>query len=153
MNYSVTETAKMLDISTKTVYRYIEKMKHSAVDGFIVNVNGDVNGDVNGQFRCKYLITDIGIDYIRTDRNIPKTEQSNNNDNELINSLLEQIKAKDRQIEMLLRQTENYQLLLGQELIQPNYMLSSTDATLTDNEFSKTKHINRLKKLFRKPKK
>lgn len=121
--YTVAEVAKMLDISRKTVYRYISE-NSVEFDREFVNVK------VNDKGVKVKMITEKGLEYIKNKcfsrfdyaEDEPIKDNSNN---ELVSSLLDQLlqkdiqlAEKDKQIEMLMEQAKNFQVLLqGQQVL------------------------------------
>lgn len=122
--YSVLEVAGMLDISKRTVYRYIDKMDSKGVKGY---VNGDDTG-VTGKYNTKIFINEVGLAYIiklssKTGNAVHEVdsvpvkgslsaETETDSNFELIAFLKEQIANKDKLIESLTTQNYNNQCLL-----------------------------------------
>lgn len=116
----------MLDKSKKTVYRYLDDIPLEFVREF-VNVKVNDKG-----VKVKY-ITDECVLYLQKRYLSDLSEDSLSNDtpeidtceNDLVFSLLEQLKQKDiqlaekdKQINMLMEQSKNYQVLLqGQQML------------------------------------
>lgn len=107
----------MLDISRKTVYRYISE-NSVEFDREFVNVK------VNDKGVKVKMITEKGLEYIknkcfsRVDYVEDESIKDNSN-NELVSSLLEQLQQKDiqlaekdKQIAQLMEQAKNFQVLL-----------------------------------------
>ena len=113
--YSVKEIAIMLDISTKQVYRYIEYMKKENINGFVISSDSDTGVTT---------VNDTGLEYIKERRRSVSRPSSRPSpvrkaDDELVNFLFAELRAKDEQIAHLLKQAENYQLLLGHNGVTP----------------------------------
>ena len=121
--YTVAEVAKILDISRRTVYRYISE---NSVEFDIEFVNVKVN---DKGVKVK-MITEKGFEYIKNKcfSRVDYVEDEpikDNSSNELVSSLLEQLRQKDiqlaekdKQISMLMEQAKNYQVLLqGQQML------------------------------------
>lgn len=131
--YKVAEVAKLLNISRKTAYRYIDKIPLDCVTDCVTVTKNDTG--VTTKF-----ITEIGLQWIKENCNITtsetvKLEQSKLNDNsssDIVLGLMEQLKQKDiqlsekdkqietlqEQINTLLEQSKNYQVLLqGQQVL------------------------------------
>ena len=130
MDYSIKQTAELLNISKSTVYRQLNKAMQ--------------NGAKNLQKKCENsatLVTQKGFDYLSKLNNISddncKQEQDDisseniiKQQQQMINLLQEQIKIKDTEISNLMTQAQNYQVLLLQE--KQNKLL--VDDTLNDCE-------------------
>lgn len=115
MDYSIKQTAELLNISKSTVYRQLNKAMQ--------------NGAKNLQKKCENsatLVTQKGFDYLSNLNNISadncKQEQDDisseniiKQQQQMINLLQEQIKIKDTEISNLMTQAQNYQVLLLQE--------------------------------------
>lgn len=144
--YTVVQVSEMLDISKKTVYRYIDKMLSKGVNGV---VKGDIDG-VKGKYNTKTFVNDIGLAYIirLSDKGskIGKSDSvkdslsavtdsdsdltpGQSSDSDLIDFLKEQIKAKDELIKSLTEQNYNNQCLL---LNLQNQLLLSQPKTDSD---------------------
>ena len=121
--YTVAEVAKMLDISRKTVYRYISE-NSVEFDREFVNVK------VNDKGVKVKMITEKGLEYIKNKcfsrfDYVEDEPIKDNSNNELVSSLLDQLRQKDiqlaekdKQIDMLMEQSKNYQVLLqGQQML------------------------------------
>jgi DNA-directed RNA polymerase specialized sigma subunit len=130
MDYSIKQTAELLNISKSTVYRQLNKAMQ--------------NGAKNLQKKCENsatLVTQKGFDYLSKLNNISddncKQEQDDisseniiKQQQQMIDLLQEQIKIKDTEISNLMTQAQNYQVLLLQE--KQNKLL--VDDTLNDCE-------------------
>lgn len=130
MDYSIKQTAELLNISKSTVYRQLNKAMQ--------------NGAKNLQKKCENsatLVTQKGFDYLSKLNNISddncKQEQDDisseniiKQQQQMIDLLQEQIKTKDTEISNLMTQAQNYQVLLLQE--KQNKLL--VDDTLNDCE-------------------
>lgn len=130
MDYSIKQTAELLNVSKSTVYRQLNKAMQS--------------GAKNLQKKCENsatLVTQKGFDYLSKLNNISddnckqeKDDISSENiikqQQQMIDLLQEQIKIKDIEISNLMTQAQNYQVLLLQE--KQNKLL--VDDTLNDSE-------------------
>lgn len=130
MDYSIKQTAELLNISKSTVYRQLNKAMQ--------------NGAKNLQKKSENsatLVTQKGFDYLSKLNNISddncKQEQDDisseniiKQQQQMIDLLQEQIKIKDTEISNLMTQAQNYQVLLLQE--KQNKLL--VDDTLNDCE-------------------
>lgn len=117
--YKVAEVAKILGFNERTIRRDIETMSED-VRQMSVECPSNVR---------HILITKYGLNWLAEKHNInlpsEKTEHEESKDNELVSSLLEQLKQKDiqlsekdKQISMLMEQAKNYQVLLqGQQML------------------------------------
>lgn len=130
MDYSIKQTAELLNISKSTVYRQLNKAMQ--------------NGAKNLQKKCENsatLVTQKGFDYLSklnniSDDNFKQEQDDISSENiikqqqQMIDLLQEQIKIKDTEISNLMTQAQNYQVLLLQE--KQNKLL--VDDTLNDCE-------------------
>lgn len=158
MDYSIKQTAELLNISKSTVYRQLNKAMQ--------------NGEKNLQKKCKNsatLVTQKGFDYLLQLNNISddnyKQEKQEKTDisletiikqqQQVIELLQEQIKIKDNEILNLITQAENYQVLLLQEkqdklLVADTQKESSNNIRNVDLNLEKSKKVNLFSWIFRK---
>lgn len=158
MDYSIKQTAELLNISKSTVYRQLNKAMQ--------------NGAKNLQKKCENsatLVTQKGFDYLSQLNNISddnyKQEKQEKTDisletiikqqQQVIELLQEQIKIKDNEILNLITQAENYQVLLLQEkqdklLVADTQKESSNNIRNVDLNLEKSKKFNLFSWIFRK---
>lgn len=138
--YSVYSVAKKLNVSRTKINSVIEQLLECGCENIICEVQKDENK--KGQFSSSFYITENGLKEIESWINedyivLPSQKPSNAptsdfNTDSLIETLQEQLKAKDEQIKALneqlqskdnfinslLEQSKNYQVLLqGQQML------------------------------------
>ena len=122
MAYTITQCAELLGVSTRTIYRRLEKIKIEYGIDFDKNCVID-NDKKSGtsiviteeiyQLLCK---SNKGTKQNTTKNDNSKNSQkSNSSENDIVSSLLEQLREKDKIIERLLQQNENFQVLLREQ--------------------------------------
>jgi len=154
MTYTISECAESLGVSTRTIYRRLEKIKIE----YGLNYDNNCVIDIDKKGGTSIVITEEiyqllskynkgGKDQKTKSNTKQSTEKTNKSDSDIVSSLLEQLKEKDKIIERLLQQNENFQVLLREQqqlTLNANQPLQLTETTETPTEqettFPKKQH-------------
>lgn len=147
--YTVSQVAEICNISTKTVFRSIEKVNSKyivLVDRLVDSVQYKVNNNVinnvsvfngvNLPKNTKYLITEKGLEFFKNKygvADVPKQEKIAENEN-IIAFLQQQIAIKDEQINKLLQQNNNYQVIIAEMQSKNNLVIENHNNSMTDEQ-------------------
>lgn len=122
MAYTITQCAELLGVSTRTIYRRLDKIKieygiefdrNCVIDNDKKSGTSIVITEEIYQLLCK---SNKGTKQKTTKNdNTKNSQKSNSSENDIVSSLLEQLREKDKIIERLLQQNENFQVLLREQ--------------------------------------
>lgn len=147
--YTVLQVAEICNITTKTVFRNIQKVNSKYIvlvdrvqDKVQYRVQDKVQDNItlfnSVDLPCntKYLITEKGLEFYKNKyvvADVPKQEKIAENEN-IIAFLQQQIAIKDEQINKLLQQNNNYQVIIAEMQSKNNLVIENHNNSMTDEQ-------------------